>query len=114
MCFIFAQNNFNYMKDISQQDWAQGITNANVVILDVRASYEFDEGHIPGAKNIDIYLGQDFINELEVLDKNKDYYVYCKSGGRSGQACAIMKQLGFTKVYNLIGGITEWQGEVIY
>jgi rhodanese-related sulfurtransferase len=49
---------------------------------------------------------------LEELDKDKTYFVYCLAGGRSAQACGIMKQLGFEKVYNLVGGISQWEGPV--
>ena len=52
------------------------------------------------------------INEVQELDKSKNYYVYCKAGARSGQACSVMNHLGFKNTYNLIGGITEWSGEV--
>ena len=45
-------------------------------------------------------------------DKDKNYYVYCRSGNRSGQACKIMNQLGFKNAYNLIGGMMQWQGEI--
>ncbi|MGB2761319.1 MAG: rhodanese-like domain-containing protein, partial [Maribacter stanieri] len=41
----------------------------------------------------------------------KNYYVYCRSGNRSGQACAIMKNLGFDTAYNLQGGFMNWEGE---
>ena len=102
------------MVDLSQQEWKEQLANdADAVILDVRAPHEYEEGYIPNAINIDIYLGQGFIDELEKLDKTKNYYVYCKSGGRSTQACLIMKQLGFTNMYNLQGGFSEWRGEVV-
>ncbi|WP_394758441.1 rhodanese-like domain-containing protein, partial [Flavobacterium sp.] len=55
---------------------------------------------------------QGFIYELEELDKSKNYYVYCKSGGRSGQACSIMRELGFETTYNLLGGMMEWDGPI--
>ena len=42
-----------------------------------------------------------------------NYFVYCRSGARSAQACQLMSQLGFTSTYNLLGGILEWEGEVI-
>ncbi|MBC3844869.1 rhodanese-like domain-containing protein [Winogradskyella echinorum] len=101
------------MADLSQEDWTKQLEeDNNSVVLDVRTQEEVDEGIIPNALHIDIYKGQGFIYELEELDKTKNYYVYCRSGGRSGQACAIMAQLGFNKAYNLVGGFNEWQGEV--
>lgn len=100
------------MANLTQEQWvAQLEKDTNAVILDVRTDAEVDEGIIPNAIHIDIYKGQDFINEIEALDKTKNYYVYCKSGGRSGQACSIMNQLGFENAYNLIGGFNEWRGE---
>ena len=81
--------------------WSQFSQDENGVILDVRTEDEFNDGYIPGAINIDIYKGQGFIYRVEELDKSKNYYVYCRSGGRSGQACSIMSQLGFENTYNL-------------
>lgn len=103
------------MADLSQEDWKKQLEeDNNSVVLDVRTQEEVDEGIIPNALHIDIYKGQGFIYELEELDKTKNYYVYCRSGGRSGQACAIMNQLGFNNAYNLIGGFSEWQGDVAF
>jgi rhodanese-related sulfurtransferase len=100
--------------NLEQDDWRDQLNkDANAVILDVRTEDEFSEGIIPGAINIDIYKGQGFIYAIEELDKSKSYYVYCRSGGRSGQACSIMSQLGFEKAYNLLGGIMNWEGEVV-
>lgn len=99
--------------DLSQDEWAKGLSeDVNAVVLDVRTEDEFDQGIIPNATNIDIYKGQGFIYKLEELDKSKTYYVYCRSGARSGQACKIMNELGFEKAYNLVGGILAWEGEV--
>ncbi|HZJ19845.1 MAG TPA: rhodanese-like domain-containing protein [Pricia sp.] len=81
-------------------------------MLDVRTPEELEEGYIPNAINIDFYLGQDFLNEVQKLDKGKNYYVYCRSGNRSGQACAIMNSVGFKNAYNLEGGFMNWEGEV--
>jgi rhodanese-related sulfurtransferase len=47
------------------------------------------------------------------LDKSKNYYVYCRSGARSEQACHLMSQMGFENTFNLLGGIMQWQGEVV-
>ncbi|MDN3492585.1 rhodanese-like domain-containing protein [Winogradskyella bathintestinalis] len=103
------------MADLSQNDWTKQLNaDNNSVVLDVRTQEEVDEGIIPNAIHIDIYKGQAFVDELEGLDKTKNYYVYCRSGGRSGQACGIMDQLGFNNAYNLKGGFNEWQGEVAH
>lgn len=101
------------MADLTQKHWTEQLENdENAVILDVRTQDEVDEGKIPNALHIDIHRGQGFIYEVDALDKSKNYYVYCKSGGRSGQACAVMNQLGFEHTYNLIGGISEWAGDI--
>lgn len=93
--------------------WKEAQENPNAVILDVRTFDEFSRGFIPGALNIDIYKGQGFVYEVDALDKTKDYYVYCMAGGRSAQACNIMQQLDFVNTYNLVGGISEWEGPVV-
>lgn len=101
--------------NLRQEDWASQLeADSNAVILDVRTEDEWNEGIIPDAINIDIYKGQGFIYEVEELDKSKNYYVYCKAGGRSQQACDIMNQLGFENTYNLVGGILQWSGKVVH
>lgn len=100
------------MKELNQEEWrAQLSKDDDAVILDVRTEEEVEEGYIPNAKNIDIYKGQEFIDEIEKLEKDKNYYVYCRSGKRSAQACTIMDQKGFRNTYNLVGGFSEWEGE---
>ncbi len=81
--------------------------NPDFVILDVRTSSEFQDRHIDGALNIDVNLPS-FSEELEQLDRNGTYLVYCRSGNRSRTALAIMEDLGFTRIYHLANGITEW------
>jgi rhodanese-related sulfurtransferase len=100
--------------NVSQQEWVSRLNeDNNAVVLDVRTDDECAEGMIPNAINIDIYKGQGFIYMLDELDKTKNYYVYCKAGGRSEKACAVMNQMGFETTYNLIGGFMEWNGDVI-
>ncbi len=80
----------------------------NGVLLDVRTQEEYDAGFISGCGLMDIFQA-DFKTRLEGLDKSKNYYVYCRSGNRSGQACGFMAQMGFTgQLYNLKGGIMGW------
>jgi len=98
--------------DLSQNEWIEQLNASdNAVILDVRTEDEISEGYIPNAINIDIHKGQGFIDEVEALDKSKTYFVYCRSGARSAQACAVMSQLGFVNTNNLLGGFMEWNGE---
>lgn len=100
------------MKELKQEEWREKLSeDDNAVILDVRTEGEVEEGYIPNAKNLDIYKGQEFIDEIDKLDKDKNYYVYCRSGARSAQACTLMDQKGFRNTYNLIGGFSEWEGE---
>ena len=76
----------------------------DAVLIDVRTPAEFNGGKLPGAKNIDIF-SKDFLNQIDKLAKDKTYLLYCRSGNRSGQACNIMAGRGFTKLYNLSGGV---------
>ena len=100
--------------NLTQEDWVSQLeADPNAVILDVRTEDEYNDGIIPNAINIDIHKGQGFIYELEALDKSKNYYVYCRSGARSGKACEIMNELGFEHAYNLLGGIMEWDGDIV-
>lgn len=101
------------MSNLTQQEWSDLLKNDdNAVVLDVRTPEEFNSGKIPNALNIDIYKGQGFIYMVDELDKSKNFYVYCRSGARSGQACSVMNQMGIQNAYNLLGGIMAWRGEV--
>lgn len=75
-------------------------------LLDVRTPGEFSAGTIKGAQNIDVTSSQ-FQTALKTLDKDKEYFLFCRSGNRSGSACKMMADEGF-KVYNLAGGIGAW------
>lgn len=100
------------MKELTQEEWTKQLaTDENAQILDVRTDEEVAEGYIPNAKQIDIYKAQEFMDEVEKLDKNKSYYIYCRSGNRSGQACQLLDQMGFATTYNLVGGFSAWEGE---
>jgi len=102
------------MEDLTQEEWAEELANdSNAVILDVRTDAEVAEGIIPNAIHIDFYLGNEFVSKLDNLDKSKNYYVYCRSGNRSGQACNIMDELGFNNAFNLEGGMLNWAGDVV-
>lgn len=83
------------------------------VLLDVRTPKEIAEGHLPGAIFIDIN-DPGFEAEINKLDKQKTYLVYCRSGARSAKACRMMATRGFKiPLYNLAMGISGWRGEVV-
>ena len=79
-------------------------------MLDVRTPEEFTKGHLQDAKLMDFY-GKNYENDLALLDKSVTYYIYCRSGNRSGETLKLMKNLGFKNVYNLNNGINEWNSE---
>ena len=78
------------------------------IVLDVRTKKEFEAGHIPGARNIDVN-GPDFEQRLAALDKHKVYLVHCAAGVRSARACGKMSRLGFSKLFDLAPGFKAWE-----
>ena len=101
------------MNELAPDAWAElQEQTSESVILDVRTEEEFESGYIKGALNMDIRGGADFLASIESLDKSKSYFVYCRSGARSGQACQLMSQMGFNAVYNLEGGVLAWEGDL--
>ena len=69
------------------------------VVIDVRTPAEFASGHLDGALNIDVQ-SPDFAAQVSQLDPTQDYFIYCRSGNRSGQAIAQMTNMGFTSMVN--------------
>jgi rhodanese-related sulfurtransferase len=73
------------------------------VLIDVRTPGEYSNGHAPASVNIDFY-GEDFRDRIDNLDRNEVYFLYCRSGNRSGRTLKLMKELGFQNAYSLSGG----------
>jgi len=82
--------------------------NADFVILDMRTEGEISEGFIKSAV-FHNYHSSGFRENLDKLNKDKTYLIYCRSGGRSGQALSLMKELGFKRVFDMQGGIDGWK-----
>ena len=100
-------------QNLNPQDFKTAFENdPNAVIIDVRTAPEVAAGKIDGALVMDFFAA-DFTQKVSELDKSKSYYMYCRSGGRSGQACSIMSQLGFKNLYNLSGGMMSWEYSVV-
>ena len=111
--FLSSAQKKTQMNELTPDAWAELQAQiSESVILDVRTEEEFESGYIKGALNMDILAGGDFLASIDTLDKSKPYFVYCRSGARSAQACQLMSQKGFIAVYNLDGGVLNWQGNL--
>lgn len=84
------------------------INHEDAIVLDVREANEFKDGHIVNAIHIPQSALGKRLNELEKF-RDKPIIVGCRSGNRSGHACALLKKQGFEKVYNLQGGVMAWR-----
>ena len=96
------------LKNLSYEEFIeQASLDQNGILLDVRTPKEFAYNHLPGAINVN-YLSHTLADELELLQKDKSYYVYCQTGRRSLRVCALLRNSGF-KVINLGEGIVSKQ-----
>ncbi len=101
--------NTTVVTNLSAEKFKTGIAeDKNVILIDLRTPDEIKKGYIKGALQID-YLSKDFDKQMGKLDKNKTYYIYCQSGGRSGDCAEYMEKQGFKKVYNLEKGFSGWE-----
>ncbi|MCF8553818.1 MAG: rhodanese-like domain-containing protein [Candidatus Nanopelagicales bacterium] len=96
------------IKKVDPVKFSEVIAQPGVIILDVRTPEEFNAGHIANAININLE-GSDFSSEVSKLDKNATVAVYCRSGNRSGVATDQMAEIGFTDMYDMQGGIVDWE-----
>ena len=92
---------------VSPEQAATLAADAGVTVLDVRTPDEYAAGHLDGAMLVD-FSAPTFADAVAQLDPSQPYLVYCDSGNRSGQAVAAMQSAGFTKLWDLAGGITAW------
>ena len=82
----------------------------DLVVLDVRTPEEFAQERIENAINVD-YYSNTFKDDLDKLDKEARYLLYCRTSNRSGSALSTMKSLDFQEVHHLLGGIERWKQE---
>lgn len=100
--------NLKNIKTIAPEVFFEKIKRTpNEQLIDVRTPEEFATQKIENAKNINLN-GSDFESKIALLDKKKPVLVYCKAGGRSSIAVKKMAELGFTEIYELEGGILNW------
>ncbi len=101
--FNFLSGFIGQGNSMSPQQFMEARVNTPGVLIDVRTPGEFKAGHLKGTDfNFDLISGE-FQRKVTALDKNETYYLYCRSGNRSGQAARMMRSAGFENVYN-IGG----------
>lgn len=92
-------------KKLSGLEFSREYVNTpNAVLVDVRTRGEFLDGHIDKAINVDVG-NINFISEILKFDRTKTYFLYCRSGNRSGQAASLMESAGITNICELNGGI---------
>lgn len=113
--FIFIQNNTSPSSDspttysvLSNKEFAAYVTENDATVIDVRTPEEFASGHLSGAININS-AAPDFQEQINALDKNDTYAIYCRSGNRSATALKIMRSQNFVSVVELDGGIIAWE-----
>jgi len=95
-------------KNLTSAQFEELIKSPNVQLVDVRTLAEHMEGHIPGSLNINVKDEEGFPTAVdELLDKDREFAVYCRSGRRSRTAAELLVKKGF-KVYNLDKGILNW------
>jgi rhodanese-related sulfurtransferase len=95
-------------KKVDPVEFSEVIAQPGVIILDVRTPEEFNAGHIANAININV-ADPSFSSEVSKLDKNATVAVYCRSANRSAVATNEMAELGFTDMYDMQGGIIDWE-----
>ena len=84
----------------------------DVLILDVRTDAEWSGGHIPDATHMDIREFESHMGELP-SDKDRPVICFCAGGARSAAACHMMSEQGYTRLYNVVGGMNRYPGETV-
>jgi rhodanese-related sulfurtransferase len=103
-----CSSNNEAAKKVDPVEFSEVIAQPGVIILDVRTPEEFNAGHIANAININV-ADSNFSSEVSKLDKNATIAVYCRSANRSAVATNEMADLGFTDMYDMQGGIIDWE-----
>ena len=108
LIWSFVGNRIRGIQEVDATAALQMINHKNAVVLDVREPAEFAAGHILNAKLIPLGKLKERIGELEKY-RDQPMVVVCRSGNRSGNACALLSKSGYTQAYNMAGGMTAWQ-----
>lgn len=101
-------NRFRGVKEVNSAEALQLINHKNALVLDVREPNEYHAGHVLNSTSIPLGTLKARMGELEKY-RDQAMVVVCRSGNRSGTACAILAKHGYTQAYNLAGGVQAWQ-----
>ena len=100
-------------KNLSGSEFNQALEqDESNVLIDVRTEGEFRMGHIPNAMHLDLF-SPDLQRQIQNLDKDKKYMIYCRSGARSAHICSMMGHMDFSDLSNLYGGLFDWNGKLV-
>lgn len=99
---------FGAQAQVSMEEFENKLSKSkDAQLLDVRTPEEYGEGHLRNADNVD-FKSADFKDKITKLDKSKPVFVYCLSGGRSAAAASVLRENGFSEVYDMKGGYLKW------
>ena len=109
---FFGCNNFPKENNVTVTKLYEALQNEDIIVLDVRTLKETAKGKIKSTALEADFFEEDFIEKATAqLPKDKDVYVYCKSGTRSAKAVIKLRELGFTKTHNVESGIKAWKAK---
>ncbi len=105
-CSLISQEN-TIIQNVSIEKYSE-INKIPHVLLDVRTPEEYENEHIDKAININV-KGEDFIEKVQEYSNETTLIIYCRTGKRSAKAAKILKELGYKKIFNLLGGYQKWK-----
>ena len=93
---------------LEPQEFKEFVSANEVLLVDIRTPREFNSGHIEKAININ-FLSSEFDEQIQKLDTTKTLVIYCRSGNRSSKSTSKFVKVGFDNLYDLKGGVLNWQ-----
>ena len=108
--FFINCNSQETIKSISTKELKVLLEKETIQLFDIRTPKEIKQGFIETAQFVNFYDANFYTKITEKIDKKTPVYLYCRSGGRSGNASKILHEKGF-KVFNVIGGFNQWKKE---
>ena len=114
-CFVLVLFSFSCKKNTSTEITIvdkgflkEEVIGKDVQLVDVRTQEEYESGHIDDAINFNIINNETFLEQIESLNRDEPVYLYCKMGGRSNRAAQLLKDRGFTEIYDYSAGYNDW------